>query len=222
MCFEKECSISRQCHTAWLTQAAAVSIISHWALQLLLVLSIWFMPHSLCICSRERLLYPACAFLRIYARIDQSGQKLLLHLQANYLDAAVITALQIHATQPAGDVLIFLTGQEEIEAAEELLKLKTKGLGSKIGELMITPVYANLPSDMQTKIFEPTPPGARKIVLATNIAETSLTIDGIKVIITMQFASFFLLCNFMVVVLPVSLASKSGAGQAKSAVCTQI
>ena len=101
--------------------------------------------------------------------------------QANYLDAAVITALQIHATQPAGDVLIFLTGQEEIEAAEELLKLKTKGLGSKIGELMITPVYANLPSDMQTKIFEPTPPGARKIVLATNIAETSLTIDGIKV-----------------------------------------
>ena len=97
------------------------------------------------------------------------------------MDAAVITALQIHATQPAGDVLIFLTGQEEIEAAEELLKLKTKGLGSKIGELMITPVYANLPSDMQTKIFEPTPPGARKIVLATNIAETSLTIDGIKV-----------------------------------------
>lgn len=115
----------------------------------------------------------------------------MLHLQANYLDAAVITALQIHATQPAGDVLIFLTGQEEIEAAEELLKLKTKGLGSKIGELMITPVYANLPSDMQTKIFEPTPPGARKIVLATNIAETSLTIDGIKVIVTMQFASFF-------------------------------
>lgn len=107
---------------------------------------------------------------------------MILHsLQANYLDAAVITALQIHATQPAGDVLIFLTGQEEIEAAEELLKLKTKGLGSKIGELMITPVYANLPSDMQTKIFEPTPPGARKIVLATNIAETSLTIDGIKV-----------------------------------------
>ena len=120
--------------------------------------------------------------LYTYTGVNQAGQKLLLRLQANYLDAAVITALQIHATQPAGDVLIFLTGQEEIEAAEELLKLKTKGLGSKIGELMITPVYANLPSDMQTKIFEPTPPGARKIVLATNIAETSLTIDGIKVI----------------------------------------
>ena len=103
----------------------------------------------------------------------------------------MITAHQIHATQPPGDVLIFLTGQEEIEAAEELLKLKTKGLGSKIGELMITPVYANLPSDMQTKIFEPTPPGARKIVLATNIAETSLTIDGIKVRLTQTLQRHF-------------------------------
>ena len=46
---------------------------------------------------------------------------------------------------------------------------------------MICPIYANLPSDMQSRIFEETPKGARKIVLATNIAETSLTIDGIKV-----------------------------------------
>lgn len=102
-------------------------------------------------------------------------------LQADYLHAAVVTTLQIHVTQPPGDVLIFLTGQEEIEAAEELLKQRTKGMGSKIGELIVAPIYANLPSDMQARIFETTPPGARKIVLATNIAETSLTIDGIKV-----------------------------------------
>lgn len=102
-------------------------------------------------------------------------------LQADYLAAAVTTTLQIHTRQPSGDVLIFFTGQEEIEAAEELLRQRTKGAGSKIGELIICPIYANLPSDMQTRIFEPTPVGARKIVLATNIAETSLTIDGIKV-----------------------------------------
>lgn len=36
-------------------------------------------------------------------------------------------------------------------------------MGSKIGELIIAPIYANLPSDMQAKIFEPTPPGARKV-----------------------------------------------------------
>jgi len=47
--------------------------------------------------------------------------------QADYLHAAVVTTLQIHVTQPAGDVLIFMTGQEEIEAAEELLKQRTKG-----------------------------------------------------------------------------------------------
>ena len=105
-------------------------------------------------------------------------------MQADYLAAAVVTTLQIHTTQPRGDVLIFLTGQEEIEAAEELLKQRTKGLGSKIGELIIAPIYANLPSDMQARIFEETPVGARKIVLATNIAETSLTIDGIKVSIS--------------------------------------
>lgn len=53
---------------------------------------------------------------------------------------------------------------------------------------MICPIYATLPSDMQAKIFEPTPPNARKVVLATNIAETSLTIDGIVYVIDCGFA----------------------------------
>jgi len=60
--------------------------------------------------------------------------------------------------------------------------------GSKIKELLILPIYANLPSDMQAKIFEPTPPNARKVVLATNIAETSLTIDNIIFVIDPGFA----------------------------------
>jgi len=108
--------------------------------------------------------------------------------EADYIDAAVVTCLQIHATQPAGDVLVFLTGQEEIEACEELLKQRTRGLGTRIGELLICPIYANLPSELQAKIFETTPEGARKVVLATNIAETSLTIDGIKYVIDPGFA----------------------------------
>nr|NVI75397.1 lethal (2) 37Cb [Cucujiformia] len=92
--------------------------------------------------------------------------------EADYVDACVISVLQIHATQPLGDILVFLTGQEEIETAQELLTDRTRRLGSKVKELIILPVYANLPSDMQAKIFEPTPPGARKVILATNIAET--------------------------------------------------
>lgn len=72
-----------------------------------------------------------------------------------------------------------LQGQEEIESAADNIEETAKALGDKIGELIICPIYANLPTEMQARIFEPTPPGARKIVLATNIAETSLTIDGI-------------------------------------------
>nr|MBE5726268.1 lethal (2) 37Cb [Cucujiformia] len=92
--------------------------------------------------------------------------------EADYVDACVISVLQIHATQPLGDILVFLTGQEEIETCQELLSDRIRRLGSKVKELIILPVYANLPTDMQAKIFEPTPPGARKVILATNIAET--------------------------------------------------
>ncbi|XP_054805557.1 pre-mRNA-splicing factor ATP-dependent RNA helicase DEAH1-like isoform X2 [Prosopis cineraria] len=107
--------------------------------------------------------------------------------EADYLDAAIVTALQIHVTQPLGDILVFLTGQEEIETAEEIMKYRIKGLGTKIAELIICPIYANLPTELQAKIFEPTPERARKVVLATNIAETSLTIDGIKYVIDPGF-----------------------------------
>ncbi|XP_067055745.1 pre-mRNA-splicing factor ATP-dependent RNA helicase DHX16-like isoform X2 [Acropora muricata] len=107
--------------------------------------------------------------------------------EADYLEAVVVTVLQIHVTQPIGDILVFLTGQEEIEASQELLQERTRKLGSKIKELIILPIYANLPSDLQAKIFEPTPPGGRKVVLATNIAETSLTIDGIIYVIDPGF-----------------------------------
>ncbi|XP_030938377.1 pre-mRNA-splicing factor ATP-dependent RNA helicase DEAH1-like isoform X1 [Quercus lobata] len=107
--------------------------------------------------------------------------------EADYLDAAIVTVLQIHVTQELGDILVFFTGQEEIETAEEIIKHRIRGLGTKIAELIICPIYANLPTELQAKIFEATPEGARKVVLATNIAETSLTIDGIKYVIDPGF-----------------------------------
>ncbi|XVF79204.1 hypothetical protein PTKIN_Ptkin14bG0201700 [Pterospermum kingtungense] len=105
----------------------------------------------------------------------------------DYLDAAIMTILQIHVSQLPGDILVFLTGQEDIETAEEILKHKIRGFGTKIAELIICPMHANLRTEVQAKIFEPTPGGARKVVLATNIAETSLTIDGIKYVIDPGF-----------------------------------
>lgn len=85
--------------------------------------------------------------------------------EADYIDACVVTVLQIHVTQPLGDVLVFLTGQEEIETCQELLIERTRKFGSKIKELIVVPIYANLPSDLQAKVFEPTPYGARKTML---------------------------------------------------------
>lgn len=108
--------------------------------------------------------------------------------EANYLNAAITTIFQIHTTTPPkGDILVFLTGQDEIDAAEQNLQETCRKLGNKIREMVICPIYANLPSELQTKIFEPTPPNARKVVLATNIAETSLTIDGITYVIDPGF-----------------------------------
>jgi pre-mRNA-splicing factor ATP-dependent RNA helicase DHX16 len=107
--------------------------------------------------------------------------------EADYLQAVVITVFQIHVTQPLGDILVFLTGQEEIESATEMITERVRALGKKIRELLVLPIYSNLPSDMQIKIFEKTPQNARKVILATNIAETSLTIDGIIYVIDPGF-----------------------------------
>ena len=79
--------------------------------------------------------------------------------ETDYLDASLITVMQIHLTEPEGDILLFLTGQEEIDTACQILYERIKGLGPSVPELIILPVYSSLPSEMQTKIFDPPPPG---------------------------------------------------------------
>ena len=95
--------------------------------------------------------------------------------------------MQIHLSEPPGDVLLFLTGQEEIDTACQILYERMKSLGDNLPELIILPVYSALPSEMQTRIFEAAPPGSRKVVVATNIAEASLTIDGIYYVVDPGF-----------------------------------
>ena len=107
--------------------------------------------------------------------------------ETDYLDASLITVMQIHLREPPGDVLLFLTGQEEIDTACEILYERMKSLGPDVPELIILPVYSALPSEMQTRIFDPAPAGSRKVVIATNIAETSLTIDGIYYVVDPGF-----------------------------------
>lgn len=108
--------------------------------------------------------------------------------ESDYLDAALITIMQIHLSEPKGDILLFLTGQEEIDTCCETLYTRMQALNDLAPELIILPVYSALPSEMQSRIFEPAPEGARKCVVATNIAEASLTIDGIYYVVDPGFS----------------------------------
>lgn len=108
--------------------------------------------------------------------------------QMDYIEAALDCVIDIHVNNEEGDILVFLTGQEEIESCCEILYERVKSLGDAIDDLIILTVYSALPSEIQSKIFEPTPKGSRKVVFATNIAETSITIDGIYYVIDPGFS----------------------------------
>jgi ATP-dependent RNA helicase DHX8/PRP22 len=85
--------------------------------------------------------------------------------QDSYLDAALTTILQLHCDEDAGDVLVFLTGQEEIESCERLLKERSALLADGTGQqtLLVLSMYAALPADAQMRVFHPTPAGMRKV-----------------------------------------------------------
>lgn len=108
--------------------------------------------------------------------------------QEDYVEAAVKQAIAVHLGHPAGDILIFMTGQEEIEATCFSIAERLEQLGEGVPPALILPIYSQLPSDLQAKIFDPAPPGTRKIVVSTNIAETSLTVDGILYVIDTGYA----------------------------------
>ncbi|BAM39040.1 ATP-dependent helicase [Theileria orientalis strain Shintoku] len=105
--------------------------------------------------------------------------------EMDYLEAALITVLNIHLNEKPGDILVFLTvGQEDIETGCKILNERMKKLENlKPPPLIVLPIYAALPTEVQTQIFMPSPPGTRKCILATNIAEASITIDGILYVI---------------------------------------
>ncbi|KAL4447805.1 hypothetical protein ABPG75_005024 [Micractinium tetrahymenae] len=127
----------------------------------------------------------------------------------SYLDAAIAAALQVHCDEGPGDILVFLTGQDEIESCARLITERAAALpppevangaardggedeedeqaAGRPRELLVLPIYAALPPEQQLKVFQPAPPGTRKVILATNIAETSITIAGVRYVIDTGF-----------------------------------
>ncbi|KAF8521150.1 P-loop containing nucleoside triphosphate hydrolase protein [Gautieria morchelliformis] len=119
--------------------------------------------------------------------------------EPDYVEAAIRTVLMIHRAEEPGDILIFLTGEEEIEDACRKIKLEADDLVNNdpesVGPLVCIPLYSSLPPQQQQRIFDPAPqprtpdgPPGRKVVVSTNIAETSLTIDGIVYVVDPGFS----------------------------------
>jgi ATP-dependent RNA helicase DHX33 len=103
----------------------------------------------------------------------------------DFIEAAAVAAMMVHNRKPAppGEMLIFMPGSDEIENLCALLKRRSGELPPDAHQLQVLPLYASLPPTAQAKIFAPLPPKTRRIVVATNIAETSLTIPGIAFVI---------------------------------------
>ncbi|CAI9269709.1 unnamed protein product [Lactuca saligna] len=115
--------------------------------------------------------------------------------ERDYLEAAIRTMLQIHMCEPQGDILVFLTGNKEIEDACHKITEEVSRMGDQLGPVNVVPLYSTLTPLMLNKIYEPPPfpltkggLAGRKIVFSTNIAETSFTTDGIVYVIDPGFA----------------------------------
>jgi pre-mRNA-splicing factor ATP-dependent RNA helicase DHX38/PRP16 len=104
----------------------------------------------------------------------------------DYVDAAVKQVLNVHVSQPPGDILVFMTGQEDIECTCAVLQERLNQLDD-VPPLDVLPMYSQLPADLQAKIFGRGENNARKVIVSTNIAETSLTVDGIIYVVDSGF-----------------------------------
>ncbi|GMP51749.1 hypothetical protein CsSME_00017860 [Camellia sinensis var. sinensis] len=102
----------------------------------------------------------------------------------SYLESSLKTAIDIHVREPEGDVLIFMTGQDDIEKLVKKLEERVQSLeeGSCM-DAVILPLHGSLPPELQVRVFSPPPPNCRRFIVATNIAETSLTVDGVVYVI---------------------------------------
>ena len=141
----------------------------------------------------------AAPLLEIPGRVHPIEVFYVQEPEPDYVEAAVRTVLMIHRTQEPGDILVFLTGEEEIEYTCRRIELEEDNPVNHdthtVGPLVCIPLYSSLPPQQLQRIFDPPPPAqipgvspGRRVILSTNIAESSLTIDGIVYVVDSGFS----------------------------------
>lgn len=124
-----------------------------------------------------------CRIISIEGRTHPVDILYLAEPAENYFDAAVDTAFRIHTEEAPGDILIFLTGREEIHEVVQKLSERAAALPDHAQALQPLPLYAGLTTAEQMYIFSPPAENTRKCIIATNIAEASVTVPGVVFVI---------------------------------------
>ncbi|KAF9200382.1 hypothetical protein BGZ49_009397 [Haplosporangium sp. Z 27] len=128
------------------------------------------------------------AILSVQGRMYPVDIHYLMDSCSDYIESAIQTVFDIHTKEPLGDILVFMTGREEIEdIVSEIRERATTLPSNKYPDLLVLPLYAGLSAEEQMIVFEPTERGTRKVVIATNVAEASVTIPGIGFVIDSGF-----------------------------------
>ena len=128
-----------------------------------------------------------CRIISLEGRMYPVDTLYLEEPAEDYIERAVKTIFDIHANEADGDILLFLTGREEIDTAIEMIADRAASLHPRAPSILPLPLYAGLSSEQQLYVFEPAPENTRKVIVSTNIAEASVTIDGTVYVIDCGF-----------------------------------
>lgn len=167
---------------------------------------------SATLCADRFISFFNCQMVEIRHKVFPLEIFFLKESPDDFLLEAVRTAVQIHRTEEPGDILVFLTGKEEINSARNALANEISD-----GDVEICMIYSSLPPEQQELVFRPC--AKRKIILATNIAETSITIENVKYVVDcgrvkqMRYSSL-LGMNILETVLVSKAQAKQRAGRA--------
>ncbi|MCJ1399022.1 hypothetical protein MMC11_002224 [Xylographa trunciseda] len=128
-----------------------------------------------------------CSIISLEGRMYPVDVMYLEEPAEDYVERAVKLVFDIHTSEADGDILLFLTGREEIDTAIQMISERAASLHPRAPSILALPMYAGLSTEQQLYVFEPTPENTRKIIVSTNIAEASVTIDGIVYVIDCGF-----------------------------------